>query len=143
MTELLMEANLKKNERYFVHQRLCNQIHDLYLRKNSDYGNSFGDSLAEEGLAAARIRIGDKFNRFKQLSRNPKGQKVNDESLKDTLLDMANYCLMTVVEMEMATGGELTCGCGEENDLCGSANINGASAQREETNPLAGITIGK
>lgn len=103
MTELQMEAHLKKNERYFVHQRLCNQIHDLYLRKNSDYGNSFGDSLAEEGLAAARIRIGDKFNRFKQLSRNPKGQKVNDESLKDTLLDMANYCLMTVVEIDMNT----------------------------------------
>ena len=47
----------------------------------------------------ARIRLGDKFNRFKTLSRN-KEQKVNDESIRDTLIDLANYAIMTVLEME-------------------------------------------
>lgn len=49
----------------------------------------------------ARIRLGDKFNRFKTLSRNG-DQKVNDESIRDTLIDLANYAIMTVLEMEVA-----------------------------------------
>ena len=48
-----------------------------------------------------RIRLGDKFNRFKTLSRNEE-QKVNDESIRDTLIDLANYAIMTVLEMEVA-----------------------------------------
>ena len=66
-----------------------------YIKKNHDYGNSFDKSLDEEGLASVRIRIGDKWNRFKQLS---KGENVlvKDESIKDTLLDMALYAVMTV-----------------------------------------------
>ena len=46
-----------------------------------------------------RIRLGDKFNRFKNLSRNTT-QEVNDESLRDTLIDLANYAIMTILEME-------------------------------------------
>ena len=49
----------------------------------------------------ARIRLGDKFSRFKTLSRGSE-QKVNDESIRDTLIDLANYAIMTVVEMEVA-----------------------------------------
>lgn len=49
----------------------------------------------------ARIRLGDKFNRFKTLSRNEE-QKVNDESIRDTLIDLANYAIMTVLEMEVS-----------------------------------------
>ena len=52
-------------------------------------------------MAMARIRLGDKFNRFKTLSRGGE-QKVNDESIRDTLIDLANYAIMTVVEMEAA-----------------------------------------
>lgn len=49
----------------------------------------------------ARIRLGDKFNRFKTLSRSGE-QKVDDESIRDTLIDLANYAIMTVLEMEVA-----------------------------------------
>lgn len=72
---------------------------DVFRRKNHDYGNSFEQSLDEEGLAASRIRMGDKWNRFKSLSKGEKAQ-VNDESLRDTLLDMANYAIMTVMWMD-------------------------------------------
>lgn len=51
----------------------------------------------------ARIRLGDKFNRFKTLSRSVE-RKVLDESIRDTLIDLANYALMTVLEMEAACG---------------------------------------
>lgn len=52
-----------------------------------------------------RIRIGDKFRRFCALSRG-EPQMVNDESLKDTLMDMANYCIMTIIEMEEQNNDE-------------------------------------
>lgn len=69
---------------------------ETFAKKNHDYGNSFEQSLNEEGLAAARIRMGDKWNRFKNLSKGVDSQ-VNDESLIDTLLDLANYSIMTVM----------------------------------------------
>lgn len=83
------------------HLGLCIEINNLYAKKNHDYGDSFHTTFVEEGMAMARIRLGDKFNRFKTLSRNCE-QKVNDESIRDTLLDLANYALMTVLEMEVA-----------------------------------------
>lgn len=83
------------------HARICEEINKLYERKNHDYGDSFHQTFVEEGMAMARIRLGDKFSRFKTLSRGGE-QKVNDESIRDTLIDLANYAIMTVVEMEVA-----------------------------------------
>ena len=81
------------------HMQICEELNSLYAKKNHDYGDSFHISYLEEGMAMPRIRIGDKFNRFKTLSRNNK-QEINDESLRDTLIDLANYAIMTVLEME-------------------------------------------
>ena len=53
----------------------------------------------------ARIRLSDKLERFKKLTRDG-GQQVKDESIKDTLLDLANYAVMTVVEMECQAYGK-------------------------------------
>ena len=84
-----------------MHPEICEEINDLYARKNHDYGDSFHQTFVEEGMAMARIRLGDKFNRFKTLSRSGE-QKVDDESIRDTLIDLANYAIMTVLEMEVA-----------------------------------------
>ena len=81
------------------HKKICEELNSLYARKNHDYGDSFHISFVEEGMAMPRIRIGDKFNRFKNLSRSTK-QEVNDESIRDTLIDLANYAIMTILEME-------------------------------------------
>lgn len=84
-----------------MHREICEEINGLYARKNHDYGDSFRQTFVEEGMAMARIRLGDKFNRFKTLSRSGE-QKVNDESIRDTLIDLANYAIMTVLEMEVS-----------------------------------------
>ena len=81
------------------HRKICDELNTLYAKKNHDYGDSFHISFVEEGMAMARIRLGDKLNRFKTLSRSPK-QEVNDESIRDTLIDLANYAIMTILEME-------------------------------------------
>lgn len=51
------------------HAEICKEINNLYERKNHDYGDSFHQTFVEEGMAMARIRLGDKFSRFKTLSR--------------------------------------------------------------------------
>ncbi len=52
----------------------------------------------------SRIRLGDKFNRFKALSRispaDGTQQQVTDESIRDTLMDLANYTIMTIMELD-------------------------------------------
>ena len=81
------------------HKQICDELNALYAKKNHDYGDSFHLSFLDEGMAMARIRLGDKLNRFKTLSRATK-QEVNDESIRDTLIDLANYAIMTILEME-------------------------------------------
>lgn len=93
-----MEAKIDKVQR---HRDLCDQLNKIYEQKNHDYGDSFGKTFQEEGFAMSRIRLSDKLNRFKSLSKNPESQQVNDESIRDTLLDLANYAIMTVLEMDL------------------------------------------
>ena len=100
---LPVTPNTKVNPKVKLHADVCRYLNDLYAKKNHDYGDSFHQTFVEEGMAMARIRLGDKFGRFKTLSKSS-GQQVNDESLKDTLLDLANYAIMTVMEMELLEG---------------------------------------
>lgn len=73
---------------------LLDQIKDTHEKKNHDYGNSFAKSMDEFGMPAAAIRLSDKLNRFKSLIKSE--AQVKDESIEDTLLDMATYAVMTV-----------------------------------------------
>lgn len=68
----------------------------MYTRKNHDYGDSFGETFKKLGLISAVTRISDKVNRLVSLS--TKDAKV-DESLEDTLLDLASYSVMTLIEL--------------------------------------------
>jgi len=47
------------------HAEICKEINRLYEQKNHDYGDSFHQTFVEEGMAMARIRLGDKLSRFK------------------------------------------------------------------------------
>lgn len=67
----------------------------VYAAKNHDYGNSFDCSLNKFGLIAGLVRMGDKMNRLESLIN--KKAMVKDESIRDTLLDLASYCIMTVM----------------------------------------------
>lgn len=76
------------------------ELTQTYIAKNKDYGNSFGCSVEKYGLVAALTRISDKFNRVENLILSRGERHVKDESLTDTLGDMAAYCIMTIIEIE-------------------------------------------
>ena len=94
----------KRKDKPARHMALCEEINAIYTKKNHDYGDSFHATYLEEGMAMARIRLSDKLNRFKTLTRKKDAAQVNDESVRDTLLDLANYALMTVLEMDEEEG---------------------------------------
>ena len=82
-----------------IHKALCDQLHAIYVAKNKDYGDSF-TSLREEFPNAVLVRLSDKFQRVKTLMLKGGSPEVN-ESIEDTLIDLANYALMEVVARRM------------------------------------------
>lgn len=80
-------------------EELMDELLETFVAKNEDYGDSFADSFKEFGITSAVVRMNDKMNRIKSLSKKGDRQ-VKDESLRDSLMDLANYALMTVVELE-------------------------------------------
>ena len=80
------------------HEEICERLKKIYVAKNKDYGDSFGEGFKEYGEIMPAIRIDDKLRRYKQLIKQE--AQVKDEGIIDTLLDMANYCIMTVIEFE-------------------------------------------
>ena len=91
---------MDKNEAFGM---LCEQITDTHKRKSHDYGDSFGQMWERFGITSAVIRLSDKMNRVYTLT-SGKSAEVKDESLRDTLLDLASYAIMTVVEMDKEKG---------------------------------------
>lgn len=67
----------------------------LFSKKNNDYGDAF----ATYGVVGVLVRIGDKISRLSNI--NKKGiQLVDDESIRDTLIDLHNYSAMAIMLMD-------------------------------------------
>lgn len=84
---------------YEKHEQICKTLNETYIQKNKAYGNSFTDTFEKLGLISAVTRITDKYNRLVNLATHD-DVNIGDESIKDTLLDMANYCIMTYMELD-------------------------------------------
>lgn len=86
------------------HQTLLNYLHNLYITKNHDYGDSVHDTYLKYGITSFLVRMEDKMNRARTLSQ--KDGLVNDEKIQDTLLDLANYAILAVLELEGEDNGQ-------------------------------------
>ena len=106
------QVNGSSNELVKSFKNITSKMAETYEKKNHDYGDSFSKSLDKFGLIASVVRMGDKMNRIESLInksiQNPAYPSVSvkdvnlvkDESIKDTLLDLANYAIMTVMWMD-------------------------------------------
>ena len=71
---------------------------ELFIKKNADYGDAF----AKYGVVGVLMRIEDKIQRA--LSITNKGVNlVNDEGIKDTLIDLHNYAAMAIMLLTPAS----------------------------------------
>lgn len=90
----------KKSEK---HRAITADLNDIYIQKNTDYGDAFGDTFRKLGIISAVTRISDKTNRLMSLAAKPEAERmVKDEAITDTLMDLANYAIMTLIEMDEA-----------------------------------------
>lgn len=87
-----------EDTKYIDHLQQVLYMHDLYYTKNQDYGDAFTDSIDEFGPVAAVVRMSDKWSRLKNLIEND-FKMVLDESVDDTLIDLANYAIMTALHL--------------------------------------------
>jgi hypothetical protein len=76
-------------------ERIQTEARMLFAKKNKDYGDSF----ATYGSIGVLIRIQDKLQRLMSITKNGI-TLVNDESIKDTLIDLHNYSAMAIMLLE-------------------------------------------
>ena len=67
----------------------------LFVKKNADYGDAF----ANYGPIGVLVRIGDKIQRLSSITKN-KIQFVDNESIRDTLIDLHNYSAMAIMLLD-------------------------------------------
>jgi hypothetical protein len=87
-------------------KKILDGLYKTFCEKNEDYGNSFEEVRNEfkADFPVVLVRVKDKYNRAKTLLLKEKNALQNniildtrvDESIEDTLLDLANYCIMEV-----------------------------------------------
>lgn len=80
-------------------KNICEEMLSTFERKNHDYGDSFTQTVDKFGLIASGVRMHDKLERFINIAQK-EVSKVTDESMRDTLLDLANYAIMTVMYID-------------------------------------------
>lgn len=95
--EKIQKNDISKTVR---HMNVCKELNELYESKNHDYGDSFAKVRKELGNTAILVRLYDKIERLKTLLLGAE-QKVKDENIEDSFKDLANYCLMELVERQV------------------------------------------
>lgn len=80
-------------------KQITEEMQELCKRKNSDYGSSVNDTYKKYGMVSYLVRMEDKINRIRNLVLNG-NQKVEDERIRDTLMDLANYSILAIIDME-------------------------------------------
>lgn len=93
------------NRREKRHFKICKELGVIYASKNHDYGDSFHKTYQEFGKVSVAIRLQDKVSRLSALTTKDQ-QLVKDESIRDTLLDIANYAILGIMELDAEESDE-------------------------------------
>lgn len=72
---------------------ITEQMLHTYIKKNRDYGGAFERGMERDGIISALTRMYDKLDRLHSLK--DKDPEVVEETVEDTLMDLANYAIMT------------------------------------------------
>ncbi len=92
--ELLNSFTHKPSQQFLEFRKIIEEMYDLHMRKNSDYGSGNIGDLGEKGIY---VRMWDKISRLKELVWNRKEQKVLDESIDDTIMDLGVYSIIMLI----------------------------------------------
>lgn len=82
-----------------VFESICGDMLSIYKAKNADYGDSFSCMFMEYGMVYPIMHLQEKLERIKSLQK--KSNEVEGETLADSLYDLANYAIMTLIELKL------------------------------------------
>lgn len=91
--EILISMDTTRDVEMFAN--IIDGMYELYKKKNANYGNSFTKLYNDLGPIAGLVPLHNKLDRLTNLI---KGNKNDFESIEDTLIDLANYAIMNVIE---------------------------------------------
>ena len=80
-------------------KEITEEMQELCKRKNSDYGASVNDTYKKYGMVSYLVRLEDKLNRARNIVLKG-NQQVSDERVIDTLMDLASYCILAIIDLE-------------------------------------------
>jgi len=96
---IILTKKEKGFEKTDVFKKITEDMLQLYKDKNADYGDSF-KKVRDKYPNAIVVRLLDKMGRLESLYTKD-NIKVINENIDDTLIDIANYCIMEMVEREI------------------------------------------
>ena len=76
-------------------KKIQNEALELFTKKNIDYGDSF----AKYGVIGVLMRIEDNLQRSMSITKNGVNL-INDEGIRDTLIDLHNYAAMALMLLD-------------------------------------------
>ena len=79
-------------------KEITDKMFETFKAKNHDYGSSFSNLFKECGMTYAYGHMAEKLERINSLRKNE--ANVKGESMKDSLYDLANYAILTIMELE-------------------------------------------
>ena len=88
------QCNKNVSQEYYRYGNILKRMDDTHTRKNADYGDAAYKGYKKFGDYYFLVQLHNKLTRLESLTIGNKKQQVNDESIDDTLLDMANYAVM-------------------------------------------------
>tara|TARA_Y100000389_G_C17311288_1_gene438113 strand:+ start:295 stop:687 length:393 start_codon:yes stop_codon:yes gene_type:complete len=88
-------TEVSQEKRVLQYDAVYQEARELFINKNKDYGDAF----ASYGPIGVLVRMGDKTRRLSSIEKN-KIINVNDESIRDTLIDLHNYSAMAIMLMD-------------------------------------------
>jgi len=95
---------MNNEHKYQMHRQLCSELNEIYVAKNIAYGDSVSETFRKLGPISFITRMSDKMNRIIALNKGAENN-VKDEKLEDSIKDLANYCLIFLIELELAGEG--------------------------------------
>lgn len=78
-------------------KKIITECEELRWKKLNDYGPTY----CEYGYVGLLVKLGDKYGRVKNLyQQRQSGVEANFETSRDSLVDLVNYTVMAIMELD-------------------------------------------
>lgn len=97
---------MKLEQEIEIFRNYTDYLAETFAKKRADYGPTTTETFEKFGPVSMLVRMHDKLGRLDNLLGAKQVPRVHEESIEDTLVDLANYCLITLLELNKAKSKE-------------------------------------